>query len=190
MKPQYIILLLSAAFITLLADGISVALAPIPGVGIILALAITFCINATMGAGIIIALGFFDMYHPRFSPFGIIGGLIPGLNFLPFWVGLVAAGIIYKMNAEGEDLGGISKVALNLQSTYQGGGTPLSKFRAAKGIIMSERRATGRPPQAQDEEGQEEAREEKSRNKLKSPSLASRMNDIAPVRNKTYAKAA
>ncbi len=191
MNPLYVFLLLWAIFITGLSDGISMALVAIPGVGIVLAFTITFCINATMGAGLLLALASFGMYHPRFSPFGIVGGLIPGLNFLPFWVGLVVAGIVYKSNAEGKDLGGISKTALSLQSIYSSNTTPFQKMGAAMGIARNERSATGRPPQAaNDNEPQPEQTEaSRVRTELKSTALAPRMNDITPSRT-PYAKAA
>ena len=193
MKPLYVFLLLYAVFITGLSDGISFALLAIPVVGPVLAIIIAFCINATMGAGLLIALASFGMWHPRLSPFGIIGGLIPGLNVLPFWVGLVIAGIAYKMNADGESVGGITGAALSLQSVYQSGGSPLQKMRGAAGIVMNERRATGRPPQATNESEPQSEGENKSRvlPNLKSPSLAPNMNsDIAPVKNQLHAKTA
>lgn len=193
MKPLYIFLLLFAVLITGLADGLDVALSAIPGIGFILGLAISYCINITMGAGLLIALVSFDMYHPRISPFGIVAGLIPGLNVLPFWVGLVVAGIVYKMNAEGENLGGITSAALKLQSVYQSGGSPFQKMRQAGGVVMNERRATGRPPAAAGPEPQQETPERTPRTMtdLKSPRFAPNINrDIAPQRTPPYAKAA
>ena len=193
MKPLYIFLLLWAVFITGLADGLSWALIAIPGLGFILGLAITFCINATMGIGLLFLLAANNMYHPRLSPFAIIGGLIPGLNVLPFWVGLVIAGIVYKTNAEGENLGGVTSTALKLQSTYLSNKNPFQKMGAATGIVMNSRRAEGRPPQAANDNEPENEPQEKSRSlpNLKSPSFAPRMNsDIAPPRTPTYAKAA
>jgi len=143
MKPLYIFLLCYAIFITGLADGISAALLPLPGIGIVLGLAITFCINATMGIGLLLALSLNGMYHPRISPFGIIGGLIPGLNILPFWVGLVAAGIIYKMNAEGKNLSTVGSLALRLQSIYQSNASPFQKMTNSLKMVNDERKTVG-----------------------------------------------
>ncbi|MDO8518185.1 MAG: hypothetical protein Q7S26_02765 [bacterium] len=180
MKPLYVFLLLWAVFITGLADGISWALMAIPGIGFILALAITFCINATMGAGLLFLLISQGMYHPKFGPATVIGGLIPGINVLPFWIGLVVAGIVHDMGNEKGMIGEVAKLADNLQSTKN----PLSRARSVMSASKDMRRLTeGRPPQiANDNEPQNE-REEKARSplNLKSP----RMNDDIQ-----YAKAA
>ncbi len=88
-----------------------------PWIGIVLAFAITFCINVTMGAGLLFLLATQGMYHPKFGPFTLIGGLLPGLNFLPFWLGLVIAGIVHDKSKEGGSLGALAKLADDLQST-------------------------------------------------------------------------
>lgn len=187
MKPLYIFLLMWAVFITGLADGISWALLPIPGLGIVLALAITFCINATMGMGLLFLLVSQGMYHPKFGPVGTILGLVPPFNFLPVWVGLVGAGIVQDMSKEKGTLGAVAGVATSLQS----GKNPLTTARNLAGTVMNERRRAGRPPQAANDNEPQTEQEEKSRSplNLKSPSM-SMNSDIAPARNHTYAKAA
>ncbi len=100
MKPLHVFLLLFAVFITALADGISFGLSILPGIGLIIGLALTFCINITMGSGLVLLLALNGMYHPKWGPAGLIGGLIPGLDFLPFWLGIVIAGIAQDMSKE------------------------------------------------------------------------------------------
>jgi hypothetical protein len=185
MKPQYIFLLLAAVFITGLSDGISWALLAIPYIGFVLALTVTFCINATMGAGLLFSLIQQGMYHPKFGPVAIIGGLIPGLNVLPFWVGLVGAGIMQDKSKERGIVGEVAGVASALQS----GKNPLSKAGGAVSAFKNTERLAGRPPQAaNDNEPKSEAAAESRRPINLNPRVG--MNsDIAPG-NKTYAKAA
>ncbi len=174
MKLHYIFFLLVAIFITGLADGITWALAPIPGIGFVLGIAIAFCINITMGVGFLMPLlALSDMYHPRISPFGIIAGLIPGVNVLPFWVGLVIAGIIYKTNAEGKSLGGVTGTAFKLQSIYQSGGNPISKMREAGSATRNSRRDLDRPEVPRPADAGEERQSIRTLQNLKSP----RMNE-------------
>jgi hypothetical protein len=180
MKPLYVFLLLWAVFITGLADGISMALAPIPGLGIVLALAITFCINATMGAGLVFLLASNGMFHPKFGPASIILGITPPFNFLPFWVGLVIAGIAHDMSNEKGALGEIAKLADNLQSTKN----PLSRMKSIMSASKNMKRlVAGRPVAQAANDNEEQSLQEKSRSplNLKSP----RMNDDIQ-----YAKAA
>lgn len=189
MKPHHIFLLLWAVFITGLSDGLAAALMAIPGVGFVLGLAVSFSINATMGVGLILALSACDMYHPRISPFTIIGGLIPGLNLLPFWVALVIAGIVYKINAEKKSLMPVAGVALSLQENYASGTSPVQKMRQAFGMV-SERRATGRPPHIIENAAlQQEEAAPRSLPSFKSPAMN---NDIEPAGRppQSYAKIA
>lgn len=188
-----VFLLLYAVFITGLADGIAGGLSAIPGIGMLLGMAIAFCINVTLGAGLLALLALNDMYHPRLSPFGIVGGLLPGLDFLPFWVGLVAAGIIYRMNAEGKPLAQMAKTALSLQAHYKEGGSFAAMKDAARIVRLS--RTTGSA--TEEDEGQENPRLEEEEGRtpldLKSPTMN---GDIArrhaPEREtpKTYAQPA
>ncbi|MGC9602427.1 MAG: hypothetical protein ABSE76_01650 [Minisyncoccia bacterium] len=113
MKPLYIFLLLYALFITGLTCGVSAGLVLIPGVGIALALVFSFCINVTMGSGLMLLLVTNGMYHPTWGPAGFIGSLIPGLDFLPFWLGIVIAGIVQDMSKEG----GLAGKAIGLVQT-------------------------------------------------------------------------
>jgi len=194
MKPLHIFLLMWAIFITGLADSISLALLPIPVIGFVLGLAITFSINATMGAGLLVVLMSQGMWHPKFGPVGMVLGLVPPFNFLPIWIGLVAAGIAHDMANEKGAVGEMAKLADTMQSTKN----PLTRAKAAISTSKNlERLTTGRPPQADndnylDNERQEEPGETpRTRTELKNPSLAPRMNsDIAPARTPHYAKAA
>lgn len=61
-----------------------------------------------MGSGLILLLVMNNMYHPTWGPAGFIGGLIPGLDFLPFWLGVVIAGIIQDIKKEKAAAGAIS----------------------------------------------------------------------------------
>jgi hypothetical protein len=190
MKPLYIFLLLWAVFITGLADGISWALLPLPGLGFILALVITFCINATMGAGLIFLLISQSMWHPKFGPVATILGVLPPFNVLPLWLGLVIAGIVHDMGKEKGAVGEIAKLADTLQSTKNPFTRAASVMSTSKNI---ERLTTGRPPQAANDNEPENVGKETSRTRteLRSPNLAPHMNsDIAPARTQHYAKAA
>lgn len=175
MKPVYIFSILWAAFITLLAGGISMALVAIPGVGIILALVVSYCINITMGCGLLYFLISEGMYHPKVSPFVLIGGLIPGLDFLPFWIGLVIAGIVQKMSEEKGLLGNVARVAVAAQSMQN----PSSALRGAQSLVKNTERAiTGRPPQAANDNQMPEGAQETPRSlgNLKSPNTALNMS--------------
>jgi len=182
MKPLYIFLLLAAGFITALSDGISAALMAIPELGLVLSIAITFCINATMGVGLVFALVSNGMWHPKFGPVALIGGLLPGLNFLPFWIGLVGAGIVHDMSNEGGVIGEAAKIA----DTVQSGANPLAATRTALSASKNmERLTTGRPP-AQEANDNEPQAEEKSRSPLNLKSPGTSMNsDIARPRAAT-----
>jgi len=114
MKPLYILLLLYAIFITGLADGLEVGFAILPGIGFFLGIIESFCINITMGAGLLLLLINNKMFHPKFGPFGVVLSLVPGLNALPVWIGLVTAGIIQKV---GEEKGGILGAAAKITSS-------------------------------------------------------------------------
>lgn len=182
-----------AVFITGLADLISLALLPIPGLGIILAFAITFCINATMGMGLLIALISNGMFHPKFGPAGLVLGMTPPFNVLPIWIGLVIAGIVHDMSNEKGALGEVAKLADSLQSAKN----PFSKAGAVLTASSNMRLSAGRPPvQPANDHAPQEEQENKSRAlpNLKSPSLATNINsDIAPARvgrTQPYAKAA
>jgi len=83
----------------------------IPGVGIALALVFTCSINITMGSGLILLLVKNGMYHPTWGPAGTIAAFIPGLDFLPFWLGIVITGIVQDMKKEGGVLGTVASVA-------------------------------------------------------------------------------
>jgi hypothetical protein len=107
MKPLYIALMLYAVFITGLADGLELAFAAISGIGIVIGLAVSFCINITMGSGLVLLLANNKMFHPKYGPFGIVVSAIPGLNSLPVWIALVGAGIVQKMGEEETGLTGM-----------------------------------------------------------------------------------
>jgi hypothetical protein len=101
MKPLYIGLVMYALAITALADALEAAFGSIlPGVGLVIGIPLAVCINITMGAGLVLALWLNDMFHPTFGPFGVTAGAIPGIDSLPIWLGLVIAGIVYKMQIE------------------------------------------------------------------------------------------
>ncbi len=136
MKPLHVFLLLFAIFITALADGISFGLSILPGVGLIIGLALTFCINITMGSGLILLLVMNGMYHPKWGPAGFVGGSIPGLDFLPFWLGVVIAGIMHDMAKEKSALGTVAKLSEDLGGIYKGDLNPLSKAGGAAGAVM------------------------------------------------------
>lgn len=140
MKPLHVFLLLFAAFITALADGISLALSIIPYVGIMIALVISYCINITMGAGLILLLAVNGMYHPKWGPAGVVGGLIPGINVLPFWIGMVIAGIIHDKAKEGGIVGTIAGAVEGGTSALSG--SPAGTLQAAKSIVPSIRQKT------------------------------------------------
>ena len=171
MKPSHLIFLFIAIFITLLADGleaglVNIALAPgaIPVVGALLAgvtapigiaigLVVSWCINVTMGSMLLLFLVLNGMYHPKWGTAGFIGAFIPGLNALPFLVGMVIAGIMHDIAQEGGALGTVAKVAENLNDVYETGASPLSKAKAATGVVWSARKVPS---------GGEEARQERA----------------------------
>jgi hypothetical protein len=180
MRLDYIFFLMLAIFITGLADGITWALTPLGGIGFVLGVAIAFSINVTMGVGLLLPLlALNEMYHPRISPFGIVAGLIPGLNVLPFWVGLVIAGIIYKRNAEGKSLGGVAGAALKLQSVYQSGTNPFSAMREAGAVARNSRRTSDRYEASQTAgvEDSEERQRTRTLPTRRLPSIAPHMNE-------------
>jgi hypothetical protein len=157
MKPKYILLLLVAVFITLLADGlsaglvgISTAVAAIPivdvfvaaitaPIGLGLALTVGWCINITMGAGLWLFLVLNGMYHPKWGPASFVGAAIPGLNALPFLVGMVVAGIMHDMAKQEGGLGTAAKLGENLGNVYKTGAGSLAKAGSAAGAVMNAR---------------------------------------------------
>ena len=193
MKPLYIFLLLYAAAVTFFADGIGGTLTLIPGFGLVLGPAIAFCINATMGAGLIVLLLINGLFHPRFGPFISVGGYIPYVDFLPFWLGLVIMGIIHDMQKNGEPVIGIGGLAKQLSLNYLSGKPPLQQLRGARSIIKNERSATGRVPLNEQTPPQEEEASTRSpRTDLKSPTYSIN-RDILPRAandNRPYAQAA
>ena len=177
MKPLYLLSILYALFITGLSDGIAFALAPIPVLGIIFAFTITFCLNITMGAGLIALLASHGMFHSKWGPLAVVGGFIPGFNFLPFWLGLVAAGIAQDMSKQKGLLGTLAKTATAAQP---GGNIFVRASAVASAVQPNERRATGRPPApavAEENEPQEEEAPARAPLNLKSPGMHS---DIIP----------
>jgi len=132
MRPRYISLLLFAFLITGLADGVEAGFAglgasplatlfgaPIVAVteplGIALGLAISCCINITMGAGLLALLAHEGMWGPSYWKYlfpGFVVETIPGLNSLPFWVAVVVLCIIEKTKEEPDTvLGQVARVA-------------------------------------------------------------------------------
>lgn len=132
MKPQYIFLILFALFITGLADGIEAGLvglgaapaATIVGavitpvtapLGIILGLAVSWCINVTFGAGLLMLMAYYDMWGVSYWKYlfpGIGLEIIPGFDALPFWVAMVILCIIQQSKEEpGTVLGQVARVA-------------------------------------------------------------------------------
>ncbi len=120
MKPLYMIMLLYAVFITGLSDGLGWAFTAIPGIGIVLALAVSTCINITMGSGLLLLLISNKMFHPKFGRFGVVLSVMPPFNFLPIWIGLVGAGIAQKMGEEKTALGAIARLTTSANSVATG----------------------------------------------------------------------
>ena len=173
MKPLYFLLLFYALFITGLADSLEVALFniglvpnAIPVVGSILAaatapigigigLTVSWCINITMGSGLMLLLLINRMYHPKWGPAGLIGAFIPGLDSLPFWVGIVIAGIVYDMSQEG---GLVGAAAGMVQAATTGtSGSVTGALQGAKTIVTNARTAS--MPQAPANDNQQTPQE-------------------------------
>jgi hypothetical protein len=134
MKPLHIFLLLFAVFIWGLADGLEAgflglglapAAIPVAGVvvagiteplGVALGITVGWCINVTMGCGLLLLLVMNGMYHPKFGQIAAIGAFIPGLDAFPFLIGLVITGIFYDLSKEKGLLGAAARVAVAAQS--------------------------------------------------------------------------
>ena len=192
MKTIYIIALMYAVGITFLADGIGGSLEAIPAIGTVLGIVVAFCINATMGAGLLYLLWANDMYHPNYGSFLTVGGVIPGLDFLPFWLGLVVAGIVYDMTREG-NLAGVGRVAQLAEELAQTK-NPLSQMKSvmrARDDLKQPQSRLSFGAAGTGEQEQQEEHQSRSMPNLKSPSLAPKMgSDISPIKNQSYAKAA
>jgi hypothetical protein len=112
MKPQYVFLILFALFITGLSDGLEAALAALGPIGIVLGITVSWCINVTMGAGLIFLLIYNGMFYPQYLYPGIAAGAVPGLDSLPFWVLVVVLCIIKKTGEEAPGVvGQVARVA-------------------------------------------------------------------------------
>lgn len=146
MKPLHIFLLTYALFITALADGLGAAFMAIPYIGFPLAIAISLSINITMGAGLLFALVANDMFHPKWGPAGVVASFIPGINVLPFWIGLVIAGILHQTEkGKGGAAGSVAKILstvnpasltnpINALKTARTIGNTISEARSEKTI--------------------------------------------------------
>jgi len=173
MKPLYIVILLWAVLISLLADGIGGALEAIPVVGTVLGLVVALCVNVTMGAGFLFLLISNGMYHPKFGPFFIIGGFLPGIDFLPFWLGLGVVAILQDYEKEHPKAFGVAGAAIQTALNVESGNIAGAAKSAARGAS-----ALGQQSASQDTRPAAQT-ETRSPIALKSPNIN---HDIAPKR--------
>ncbi len=166
MKPLYLIMLMYASFITGLSDGLAWAFTAIPGIGIVLAIAVSTCINITMGSGLLILLISNKMLHPKFGRFGVVAGAIPPFNMLPIWIALVSAGIAQKMGEEKTALGAIARIATATNPTSLA--NPVGAVKSAGAMVQAAQSAPQRSLPANDNQPQTEQRAPLG---LKSPSM-------------------
>lgn len=152
---------------------IGTAVAAVTGpLGIAVGLGISWCINITMGAGLVLLLLYEGMFYPHYLFPGFIAEIIPGINDLPFWMLIVVLCIIKKTGEEAEGvLGTAARVAAGAALIAS---NPAS-VRGTAATLQSVRRI--RQPESSLEETEEPQQQTRVPLNLKSPTINS---DILP----------
>lgn len=68
--------------------------------GIALGFAVNFTLSVTLGTGLVMLLAFSGMFHPARVIPAYLGEIIPGLNNIPAWTGLVLYSLYKKSKEE------------------------------------------------------------------------------------------
>jgi hypothetical protein len=105
-----------------ISGSAGIALQAIPGVGtiagaavvpigIILGFIVNACISLTFGVGLIAALAFEGMAYPGYLGSVLFAEVVPGLDNLPLWTGIVILCLMKKKSTEGGMLGAAAALA-------------------------------------------------------------------------------
>ncbi len=76
-------------------------------IGIMLGLAISFCISATFGVALITLLAMDGMFYPKYILGGSVTELVPGINSIPAWSAMTVLCLLKKKKAEGTHRAGL-----------------------------------------------------------------------------------
>lgn len=95
------------------AAGTAVGGALLP-LGVIIGFAVSICLSATMGAGLIMLLIFNKMFYPKYLLPGGVSEIIPGFGLLPTWTAITILSLLRKKKEEGG--GGIVGAAAGVVS--------------------------------------------------------------------------
>jgi hypothetical protein len=88
------------------ASGVPLAI----GLGFV----VDICISCTLGAGLILLLGFGDMFYPKYVLGGGLFELLPGFDALPGWTVMAVLCVLKKKSETGS---GLLSVAANIVTT-------------------------------------------------------------------------
>ncbi len=109
--------------IPIINGGLALIAEPI---GLVLGFAISICLSATLGFGLIMLLVFNGMFYPKYVYSGGIAELIPGFDLIPGWTAMTILSVIKKNKEEKQEKSGGGKglisrgVSMAINATPEG----------------------------------------------------------------------
>ncbi len=106
--------------------------------GMAVAFTIDICLSLTLGSGLIMALIFCGMFHPKYIWSGSIVEFLPCFDILPGWTAMVVLSIMETSKQKGGALGAAAGVALAAQSpSFKNATSALSGVKNMQSDIQS-----------------------------------------------------
>lgn len=91
----------------ILGSATDVAAVVTEPIGLIIGFAISICLSATLGAGLITLLIFNNMYYPKWILPSGIAEFVPGFDLIPGWTAMVILCLVQKKK---DEMGGVGNI--------------------------------------------------------------------------------